>query len=203
MASFILIGYGVFQYEWFISEIGAVFIGLGIVVGIINGLKAGEIADGFIAGAGDMLYASLVVGLAQSVVVVMEEGLIMDTIIHGLTQTISTLPDYFAAIGMYLVQVFINFIISSGSGQAAITMPIMVPLADSLGVTRQTAVLAFQLGNGFLDSIMPMSVVLMAQLTIAKIPYKKWVQFTWPLMLIWLVIGIIFVFFAHVTGWNG
>lgn len=203
MASFILIGYGVFQYEWFINEIGAVFIGLGIVVGIINGLKAGEIADGFIAGAGDMLYAALVVGLAQSVVVVMEEGLIMDTIIHGLTQIISTLPDYFAAIGMYLVQIFINFIVSSGSGQAAITMPIMVPLADSLGVTRQTAVLAFQLGNGFLDSIMPMSVVLMAQLTIAKIPYKKWVQFTWPLMLIWLVIGIIFVFFAHVTGWNG
>lgn len=201
--SFVLIGFGVFKYEWFISEIGAVFIGLGMGVGIINGMKASEIAEGFIAGAGDMLYAALVVGLAQSVVVVMEDGMIMDTIIHGLTQAISTLPQYLAAVGMYLVQIFINFIISSGSGQAAITMPIMVPLADSLGVTRQTAVLAFQLGNGFLDSIMPMSVVLMAQLAIAKIPYKKWVQFTWPLMLIWLVIGLVFVLFAQITGWVG
>lgn len=203
IASFILIGFGVFKYHWFISEIGAVFIGLGIVVGLINNMKVNEIADGFIAGAGDMLFAALVVGLAQSVVVIMEEGMIMDTMIHGLTQAISTLPDYFSAVGMYLVQIFINFIISSGSGQAAITMPIMVPLADSLGVTRQTAVLAFQLGNGFLDSIMPMSIVLMAQLAIAKISYKKWVQFTWPLMLIWLVIGLVFVFYAHVTGWTG
>ncbi len=200
--SFVVIVYGVMVPKWYISEIGAVFLGMGLVCALIDGQKPGDIADTFIAGAGDMLYAALVVGLAQSVVVIMENGIILDTMIHGLTQSISSLPSYLSAIGIYFVQIIINFFLSSGSGQAAVTMPIMVPLADTLGVTRQTAVLAFQLGNGFLDSIMPMSGVLMAQLAIAKIPYKKWFKFSLPLMVIWLIIGLVFVVFAQVTGYG-
>lgn len=200
--SFVVIVYGVIVPKWFISEIGAVFLGMGILCAFIDGQKPGDIADTFIEGAGEMLYAALVVGLAQSVVVIMENGIILDTMIHALTQSISSLPSYLSAIGIYIVQIIINFFLNSGSGQAAVTMPIMVPLADTLGVTRQTAVLAFQLGNGFLDSIMPMSGVLMAQLAIAKIPYKKWFEFSLPLMVIWLIIGLIFVLYAQFTGYG-
>ncbi|WP_124058515.1 YfcC family protein [Vaginisenegalia massiliensis] len=202
IGGFCIIGYGVFKFQWFISEIGAVFIGMGLVSAVIGGMSANDIAEGFIEGAKEMLYAALVVGLAQSLVVIMEDGMIMDTIIHGLTGAISTMPSYLAAVGMYFVQIMINFFLSSGTGQAAVTMPIMVPLGDNLEVTRQTTVLAFQLGNGFLDSIMPMSAVLMAQLAIAKIPYKKWFRFALPLMVIWLLIGLVFVLYAQFTHYG-
>lgn len=201
--SFVVIAYGVFELDWFITEIGAVFIGMSFIAALIDKTPINDIADGFIKGAGELLPGALVVGLAQSMVVIMEDGMIMDTIIHYLTQAINFLPSTLAAIGMYIVQIIINFFINSGSGQAAVVMPIMVPLSDNLNITRQTAVLAFQLGDGFLDSIMPMSAVLMSQLAIAKIPYKKWVKFVGPLMLIWLFIGAIFVLFAQLTQWTG
>lgn len=201
--SFALIAYGVLKLDWFITEIGAVFIGMSFIAALIDKMSFNEIADGFVKGASELLPGALVVGLAQSMVVVMEDGMIMDTIIHYLTQMISFLPSTLAAVGMYVVQIIINFFINSGSGQAAVVMPIMVPLSDNLEITRQTAVLAFQLGDGFLDSIMPMSAVLMSQLAIAKISYKKWVKFVGPLMLIWLLIGTIFVLYAHLTHWTG
>lgn len=202
VGSFALIAYGVMSLGWFITEIGAVFIGMGLLSGFIYGMKADEIADYFIEGAKDMMYAALIVGLAQSLVIIMEDAMILDTMIHSLTGAISNLPAVLSAAGMYIVQIIINFFISSGSGQAAVTMPIMVPLADALDVTRQTAVLSYQLGNGFLDSIMPMSGILMAQLAIAGIPYKKWVKFSMPLMGIWLVIGLIFIIIAQLIGYG-
>ena len=202
VGSFALIAYGVMSLGWFITEIGAVFIGMGLLSGFIYGMKADEIADYFIEGAKDMMYAALIVGLAQSLVIIMEDAMILDTMIHSLTGAISNLPAVLSAAGMYTVQIIINFFISSGSGQAAVTMPIMVPLADALDVTRQTAVLSYQLGNGFLDSIMPMSGILMAQLAIAGIPYKKWVKFSMPLMGIWLVIGLIFIIIAQLIGYG-
>lgn len=200
--SFVVIAVGVIGYGWYITEIGAVFIGAGILAGMVGGLKAGQIADGFIEGAKDMVYAALIVGLAQSLIVILEDGMIIDTLIHAMSDAIANLPSVLSAVGIYVVQVIINFFISSGSGQAAVTMPIIVPLADALGVTRQTAVLCYQLGNGFLDSIMPMSGILMAQLAIAKIPYSKWVKFAMPLMLIWLLIGLVFVIAAHLMGYG-
>ncbi|MDK8502364.1 Na+/H+ antiporter NhaC family protein [Aerococcus sp. UMB1112A] len=195
--SFVVIAVGVIGYGWYITEIGA-----GILAGMVGGLKAGQIADGFIEGAKDMVYAALIVGLAQSLIVILEDGMIIDTLIHAMSDAIANLPSVLSAVGIYVVQVIINFFISSGSGQAAVTMPIIVPLADALGVTRQTAVLCYQLGNGFLDSIMPMSGILMAQLAIAKIPYSKWVKFAMPLMLIWLLIGLVFVIAAHLMGYG-
>ncbi|AMB98472.1 C4-dicarboxylate ABC transporter permease [Aerococcus urinaehominis] len=202
VAGFAIIAFGVLKQGWFITEIGATFLGMGLLSGLIAGMKPGQIADGFIEGAKDMMYAALIVGLAQSLMIIMEDAKIMDTFIYALTHLISNLPAIFSAAGMYVVQILINFFINSGSGQAAVTMPIMVPLADALGVTRQTAVLSYQLGNGFLDSIMPMSGILMAQLAIAKIPYKKWVKFSLPLMGIWLLIGLIFVIYAQMTGYG-
>ena len=202
VGGFVVIAYGVMSLGWFITEIGAVFLGMGLISGLIYGMRPGDLADNFIEGAKDMMYAALIVGLAQSLVIIMEDAMILDTLINGLTGAISNLPPVLSAAGMYVVQIIINFFISSGSGQAAVTMPIMVPLADALDVTRQTAVLSYQLGNGFLDSIMPMSGILMAQLAIADIPYKKWVKFAMPLMGIWLAIGLVFIIFAQLVGYG-
>jgi len=202
IGGFASIVYGVLGLDWFIAEIGEVFLGMGILSGLIGKMGPSEVAENFIEGAKDMMFAALVIGLAQSLVVILENGYILDTIIYTLSNAVSFLPSVLSADGMYILQVIINFFVSSGSGQAALTMPIMAPLADSLGVTRQTAVLAFHLGNGFLDSIMPMSGVLMAQLGIAKIPYQKWVKFATPIMIAWLVIGLVFVVIAQSMGFG-
>lgn len=199
---FIIIAYGVVQLGWYITEIAAVFLGMGILSGFMNKLSAGEVADLFIIGAKDMMFAALVVGLAQSLIVVLENGYMLDTIIYYISNSIAILPSSLAAAAMYVVQNIINFFIGSGSGQAAVTMPIMVPLADAIGVTRQTAVLAFNLGDGFTNTILPMSGTLIACLSIAKIPYSKWLKFAAPLISIWFVIGMIFIFYAQFIGYG-
>lgn len=197
IGGFAVIGYGVFQYGWFIVEIGSVFLGMGILTGFISRMRPSEIAESFVVGAKEMVFAGLVVGVARSILVVMENGLIIDTLINGLSAVISSLPDSLAVVGMYITQIIVNFFIPSGSGQAAATMPVMIPLADTLGITRQTAVLAFQFGDGFMDSIIPTSGVLMAQLSIAKVTYDTWLKFIGKLMLIWLAIGLIFLLIAN------
>lgn len=197
VGGFILIAFGVFQYGWFITEIGAVFFAMGLLSALISGMNPNQIAESFVKGAQEMVFAALIVGLARGILVVMENGLILDTLVYALTNVIGQLPDSLAVIGMYLTQIVINFFIPSGSGQAAATMPVMIPLADSLGITRQTAVLAFQMGDGFLDSIIPTSGVLMAQLSLAKISYGKWAKFLMPLMIIWLLMGMAFLLVAN------
>jgi len=201
-AGFAIIVYGVIGLGWFITEIGAVFLGMGILSGLIGKMNTSEVAENFIAGAKDMMFAALIVGLAQSLVVILEDGLILDTIIYGLSNAVGFLPSVLSAVGMYILQIIINFFVVSGSGQAAVTMPLMAPLADSLGVTRQTAVLAFHLGDGFTNSIIPMSGVLMAQLGVAKISYQKWVKFVTPIMITWVTIGVIFVIIAQAIGYG-
>lgn len=197
IGGFAIIGYGVFQLGWFIVEIGSVFLGMGILTGFISRMTPSEIAESFVVGAKDMVFAGLVVGVARSILVVMENGLIIDTLINGLSDLISSLPDALTVVGMYATQIIVNLFIPSGSGQAAATMPVMIPLADSLGITRQTAVLAFQFGDGFMDSFIPTSGVLMAQLSIAKVKYDTWIKFLGKLMLIWLGLGLVFLLIAN------
>ena len=103
---------------------------------------------------------------------------------------------------MYFIQIIINFLIPSGSGQAAATMPIMVPLADAAGVTRQTAVLAYQFGAGLMDSVIPTSGILMAQLSISKIPYQKWLKFVMPIITVWMILGVVFLLIAYFIGYG-
>lgn len=202
VGGFILIAFGVFRYGWFITEIGAVFLGMGLLSAFIGGMNANQVATTFIKGAQEMVFAALVVGLARGILVVMENGLILDTLVYSLTNVIGVLPSALSVAGMYFIQIFINFFIPSGSGQAAATMPIMIPLADTLGITRQTAVLAYQMGDGFLDSIIPTSGVLMAQLSLAKISYGRWAKFVMPLIIIWLVLGLAFLLIAHWTSYG-
>jgi len=188
--------FGVFKYGWYITEIAAIFLAIGILSGIASGMKLDDIAKYFIIGARDMTTGALVVGLARGILVVMEGSLIIDTIVYGLAVAISALPRAISAIGMLLVQSFLNLIIPSGSGLAATTMPIMAPLSDVIGVTRQTAVLAYQFGDGITNSLVPTSGVLLANLSIAKIKYEEWVKFVVPLMVLWTLMGCVFMIIA-------
>lgn len=202
LVCFIIIVYNVVKNGWYIDELAAAFFGMGILCGIVGGLTIGEMTQAFIDGARDMTSTALLVGVARVMLVVMSEGLILDTIVHGLANAIAALPKAVTVLGMYVVQLVLNFFIPSGSGQAAATMPIMVPLADVLGINRQVAVLAFQFGDGFTNSIYPNGAILMANLGIAKITYDKWFKFMGPLMAIWIAIGAAFLIFATLTNYG-
>ncbi len=194
--------YGVFKHDWYITEISSTFLAMGIIGGLVGKLSPSKIAEEFVTGAKSIVFGALVVGVARAILVVMEDGMIIDSIINGLAKAIQTLPKAISVLGMYVVQIAINFFIPSGSGQAATTMPIMSPLSDLIGVTRQTAVMAYQFGDGFTNSIIPTSASLMGALSIAKIPYEKWVKFLWPLMLMWIGIGAVFLLIANAISYG-
>lgn len=199
---FIILVYGVTTQGWFMVEMAGLFIFMGVIVGIVSGLSMQTICEAFNDGFKDVLMGAIIVGLARSIAVVLEDGKIMDTIVHGLGSIIDGTTPTIAVIGMYAVQMLINFIISSGSGQALVTMPIMAPLADMLGITRQTAVLAFQLGDGFTHIFYPTSGYFMAALAIGGVSYTKWIRFFFPLFIIWVVISIITLIIAQLSGWS-
>lgn len=201
-AFFIILVYGVTTQGWFMVEMAGLFIFMGVIVGFVSGLSMQTICEAFNDGFKDVLMGAIIVGLARSIAVVLEDGKIMDTIVHGLGSVIDGTTPTIAVIGMYAVQMLINFIISSGSGQALVTMPIMAPLADMLGITRQTAVLAFQLGDGFTHIFYPTSGYFMAALAIGGVSYTKWIRFFFPLFIIWAVISIITLIIAQLSGWS-
>lgn len=177
-----VIVYGVIMHGWGVLDIASVFLGMGILGGIVGGTTPNGMARDFIAGAKDIAMGALIVGIARGILVVMTEGQILDTIVYALATVISGLPKAVAAEGMLLVQCVINFFIPSGSGQASTTMPIMTPLADIIGLTRQTAVLAFQFGDGFTNAIIPTHGTLCASLGVAGIPFNKWFKFALPVV---------------------
>lgn len=193
--------WGVLRKGFWIPEIAAVFLITGIFAGIVGGLKADEMAEAFVAGAKDMIGAAMVIGFARAIVIIAENSQIIDTILYGLSSFIGKLPSLLAACVMLPVQMFINFFVISGSGQAALTMPILAPLGDLLDISRQTTVLIFQLGDGFSNAIFPTSGVLMACLGMAGIPYSKWFKWILPLQIILFALGIIFITCAMMIGW--
>lgn len=198
----LLLVFGVFKYGWYITEIAAIFLAIGILSGLVAGTGLDDIAKQFIAGAKDMATGALVVGLARGILIIMEGSMIIDTIVYSLAAVITNLPKVISAIGMLLVQSFLNLIIPSGSGLAATTMPIMSPLSDVIGLTRQTAVLAYQFGDGITNSIVPTSGVLLANLSIAKIKYEEWFKFVGPLMILWTLMASIFMIIATLINYG-
>ncbi|MBN2415560.1 putative basic amino acid antiporter YfcC [bacterium] len=182
---------GVMRYHWYIDEIAALFLGMGLVSGCIARLSLDEIAGSFIAGARDLVGAALIVGFARGILVIASDGMIIDTVMHALSATISRLHPVFGAQVMFIIQSVLNFFIPSGSGKAALTMPIMTPLADLTGITRQTAVLAYQLGDGLTNMIVPTSGVTMGVLGMAKIEWSVWAKWLYPLVLVLTLIGLV------------
>lgn len=202
LGTFASLCYGIFSLGWGVIEIGALFLIGGLLSGIIAGFNANEIVGEFLLGAKSMAGGAVMVGIARAILVVMQDGAIIDTIVHGLSVAIMGLPKSVTALGIYVVQVVINFFIPSGTGQAAATMPIMIPLADVLDINRQVAVLAYQFGDGFTSSIIPTSGTLIALLSVAKIPYEKWLKFCGPIMVAWLIMGGVFVYIANVIDYG-
>lgn len=190
---FAFILYGVTQKDWGIEQIAGAFLTMGIFSGIVARLDLNQIANEFVKGAKSLMFGALVVGLARGIMVVLEQGKIVDTIVYNMATVLDGLPHIIAASGMMLVQSLLNFIIPSSTGMAATTLPILIPLGDVIGLTRQVTVLAFQFGDGITNSITPTSGALMGYLAVAQVPYDRWVKFVAPLIGIWIVLGLIFV----------
>ena len=182
---------GVTVWGWYMPEITGLFLVMGIVCGLIAGFDANRIADELIAGAKDILSAALVVGFASGIIVLLQDGKIIDSLLHGLQEGLSDSGAVASVSAMYGIQALINFIIPSATAKAAITIPIMAPFADMVGVSRQAMVLAFQFGDGFTNMITPTSGVLVAALAMARIPYTRWVKWVWKGVVALLLIGLL------------
>ena len=194
---------GVMGHGWYIMEIATLFLFMGVCSGFAIGKSASDIAKLFIEGMGDILSAAIVVGLAAGIVIVLEDGGIIDTILYGLSKSMSNLGTIASTEIMYGIQTLINIVIPSGSAKAAITMPIMAPFSDLIGISRQTTVMAFQFGDGFTNMITPTSGVLIATLGVARIPWEKWVRFIWKFILVLIVIGALLLIPTVTMSLNG
>ncbi len=201
LAGLIVLVFGVLVYEWFIKEICAVFVLTGILVGIIGRLSIKEITESFVQGAKDLIGTAIIIALARGILVVSTDGRIIDTILYALSSPIDSLHPVISGQAMFVTQSLLNFFVPSGSGQAALTMPIMAPLGDLVGVTRQTAVLAFQFGDGFTNLIIPTSAVTMGVLTLAEIPWEKWARWMLPLQIIFIITGLILLIPPYFLNW--
>lgn len=193
---------GVLKFGFYIDELAALFLIVGILAGIAGGMTPNQIVEHFVKGCGDLLFANLMIGLCSAATSVMNNANILDTIVYALANLLTGLPAMLSACGMFIVQDLINILIPSGSGQAAVTMPIMAPLADLLNVTRQTAVLAFQFGDSFTNVITPTGSTLMAALAMSKIPYNKWLKFFIPLFFLWWIVAFGFLIYATAIGYG-
>lgn len=194
--------YGVLVHGYHIDELAAVFLTAGVVAGLLGGSRPSRICDDFLKGAANMLAPCMMIGMANAVVLMMTDAGIIDTIIYALSNLLLGLPSALLAIGMFLVQTLFNLVVPSGSGQAAITMPLMAPLADMVGVTRQTAVLAYQLGSTFTDLIGPTSGEILVAGAMCGIAYPKWFKWLLPLFCLWCLVAFGFLTYATVTGYG-
>lgn len=182
---------GVMGYGWYLQEICALFLALAVASGIAAGYGADDIAKEFIAGAKDIFSAALIIGFAAGIIVILKEGQVIDTMLGAMASALEGTGRAGALGTMYGIQTFINVFIPSASAKAAVTMPIMAPFSDLIGVSRQATVLAFQFGDGFTNMITPCSGVLMAVLSVAKIPYEKWFRWVWKFILAMILLGFL------------
>ena len=197
IACFVLLVYGSQNWKWKLQENAAMFIWLGVLSGFAYGFGPSKIAEEFTKGAKKLVYGALMIGMANGISLILTDGKILDTTVQYLGGLLVTLPSYLQAAGMFLMQLLINGLITSGSGQAAATMPIMLPVADIIGMTKQTAVLAFNFGDGLSNYILPTSSALMGFIAMVGISYSNWMKFMWKLFLIWIVVGAILVIVAN------
>ena len=193
--------YGVRTWEWYLTELVAVFVGLGLVSAVVGRLGPNRVATEFCRGAAELTKTALLIGFARTIEVVLTEGRVIDTVINGLAQPLQALPRGLSAVGMLGVQTVCNFFIPSGSGQAYVTMPIMAPLSDLTDLSRQTAVLAYQFGDGFTNMIVPTNALLMGILALAQIPYQRWVRFILPLLVKLYIVAILALLAAVEFGY--
>jgi uncharacterized ion transporter superfamily protein YfcC len=180
---------GVMGYGWFVKEIATLFFVMGLFSGMAMNLSANKITRLFIEGMRDILSAAVVVGLAGGILVILEDGKVIDSLLYSVASSMQEFGKLASVSMMYVIQTLINVVIPSGSAKAALTMPIMSQFSDLIGVSRQATVMAFQLGDGFTNMITPTSAVLIGVLGVAKIPYDKWLRWVLPFMAILILLG--------------
>ena len=185
--------WGASAHGWFIVELNSIFFAIGLIAAVIARMGPGEVSRTFLEGCAKMTAPALIVGFARAIAVVLEDGQIIDSIVMSIAAALEGFPADVAAVGMLIVQSVTNFFIPSGTGQAFVTMPIMSPLATLTGVPQQTAVLAFQMGDGFTNMIVPTSALVMGALALGRVPYTAWFRFVAPLMLKILVLAAVFI----------
>lgn len=192
---------GVVKFDWYINEIAALFLAMAIGVGLIGRLDMDQLVGAFQQGARDLVTTALVIALARGTMILARDANIIDTMLHGLMPLVASSSPVFAAHKMFVIQSVINFFIHSGTGQAALTMPIMAPLADLVGVTRQTAILAYQLGE-LTTPMIPTSGITVGVLALARIPWLTWARWMVPLQLIYLVLALALLVPPALTQWQ-
>ena len=186
----ILLVFGILHFKWYINEIAGLFLALGIFSGILGRLSSTELAKSFVDGAKDMINAALIIGCARAILVVAMDGKILDTLLHSMARVISNFHPVISSQLMFICQCIINFFVHSGTAQAALTMPIMAPLGDLVGITRQTSVFAFQLAE-YINPVLPTSGVTMGVLGLARLNWEKWAKWLIPLLLLWVIFGLL------------
>jgi uncharacterized ion transporter superfamily protein YfcC len=201
LAGMALLVFGIMKYKWYINEIAGLFLALGIISGLLGRLKSEEIARSFAEGAKDMMNAALIIGCARAILVVAMDGKILDTTLYYMAKAIAHFHPILSSQLMFLSQCVINFFVHSGTAQAALTMPIMAPLGDLVGITRQTAVYAFQLSE-YINPILPTSGVTMGVLGLARLRWEKWAKWLIPLIVVWVIFALLSLIPAVLTHWG-
>ncbi|WP_407354372.1 YfcC family protein [Luteimonas sp. R10] len=202
LATLALMVWGISTRGWYLVELGALFLGLAVFVGLAGGLGVDGTARRFAEGAAELATTALLIGFARSIALLLEDGRVLHTIVDALAAPLTLVGAEIAVVGMLLVQTVLNLFIPSGSGQAFVTMPIMAPLGDLIGVSRQVSVLAYQFGDGFSNMIVPTNIVLMSILGIAGIPYDRWFRFVWPLIVKLTIAAAIALVVAVLIGYR-
>lgn len=193
--------FGVAAWAWYLTELAAVFMFVALVAAALARLSPNVVAGEFCKGAAELSKTALLIGFARTIEVVLSDGRVIDTVIDALAQPLQALPRVVAAVGMLAVQTACNFFVPSGSGQAYVTMPIMAPLADLTEVSRQTAVLAYQFGDGFTNMVVPTNALLMGMLALAHIPYQRWLRFVGPLLVKLYIVAVLALVVAVYSGY--
>jgi len=183
-ATFAAMIWGVSSQGWWMAQMGALFLGAAIVIGLIARLGEKGLTGAFVDGARDLLGVALVIGLARGIVVIMEQGLIADTILNAAANTLGGLPELAFINAMFAIQVGMSFFVPSSSGLAVLSMPILAPLADFADVDRDLVVTAYQSANGLVNLVNPTFAVVIGGLAIGRVPFERWIVFIWPLLLI-------------------
>lgn len=194
--------FGVFQYNWSLNEMAAIFLIIAVGTAIIAKISPNKLIVEFFKGAKGLVYGAMIIGMARSIVVVLEDGKILDTIVQGMANLMTPFTSVMGALVMFIANLLFNILVSSGSGQAVIVMPIMTPLADIMEIPRQVAVQAYKMGDGFTNVITPTSGILMANLAIAGVSWIKWIRFIFPLLMIWIILGSIFLVIGVWMNWG-
>jgi len=194
--------YGAFNLDWGLNELVALFLMMGVVIAIIDRMSPNKFIKTFVEGAKAITYGALVVGVARAVIVILNEGAILDTIVHYALIPLEATSVWVGAQLLFVFNLLFNLLVTSGTGQAAIVMPLMVPLVDLLGITRQTGALILMLGDGFTNIITPTSGVLMAVLAVGGVQWVRWIRFAFPLLLMWIVVGVIAISIAVAVGYG-